>query len=274
MNEKQLLALLGKVKNGTISTEQALEALSAWAGAVPAIEDVGCAKLDVRRAWRCGHAEAVYAPGKTPAEIVKIVRVLRRHAPCVLVTRVNAKQAAALRRTFRTLAVYNSRANTVRVADSKNRLKAPTAKDFSTAHATVPDVFILTAGSADRSTAEEALETLWAAGVEAQAQFDVGVAGLHRLLAVLPQLRKARVVIVVAGMEGALPSVVGGLVAVPVVAVPTSTGYGVGAHGFAALAAMLNSCAAGVTVVNIDNGFGAAVAVLRMLKHKLGSNAQ
>ena len=171
----------------------------------------------------------------------------------MLATRVNPKQAAAIKRRF-PKAVHNPRARTVRVG---------TPADLGNS----AGVAVVAAGTSDLPVAEEAIETLRAFGCKSESYYDIGVAGLHRLLDKLPQLRHAAAIIAVAGMEGALPSVVGGLVACPVIAVPTSIGYGSSFGGVAALLAMLNSCASGVSVVNIDNGFGAAMCALRILSH-------
>lgn len=269
LNKKKLAALLKALQRGERTVEDAYEELTDWAGAVPVVEDIGCAKTDLRRAWRCGCAEVIFAPGKTTAETVRIAKSLKRTTPTVLVTRTTPEQAKALRRAFPGKTHWNERARTVRIGKAAP-LPSPTTgkktRKGGKKAAEPPQVAIVTAGTADRPAAEEALETLAAAEVAAATYFDVGVAGLHRLLSILPELRRARVVIAAAGMEGALPGVIGGLIPGAVVAVPTSTGYGVGAGGFAALASMLNSCAAGVTVVNIDNGFGAAVAALRIIR--------
>jgi NCAIR mutase (PurE)-related protein len=213
--------------------------------------DIGSAKVDHHRALRCGFAEAVFGSGKRTPDLLRIVADALSGAPCILATRVDRQQAAALRKQFKG-AVYNEAARTVRVGKP-----VPIV--------TNAEVAVVTAGTSDIPVAEEAMETLQAFGCPARKFYDVGVAGLHRMLGVLPELRRAASVICVAGMEGALPSVVGGLVPCPVIAVPTSVGYGCSMNGLAALLAMLNSCASGVSVVNIDNGFGAAMCALRMM---------
>jgi len=202
------------------------------------------ATLDHDRKRRTGHPEVVFGQGKTPAQVVAIVRRLVARGGPVLVTRATDEARAALR-AFDPHAVVNDRARLVRLG------KAPRPRGR---------VAVVAAGTADLPVAEEAVETLVALGSAVDRVSDVGVAGLHRLVARMPLLRRARVLVVVAGMEGALPSVVQGLVDRPVVAVPTSVGYGAHFKGLAPLLTMLNSCAPGITVVNVDNGFGAGYA--------------
>ncbi|MCZ7647814.1 MAG: nickel pincer cofactor biosynthesis protein LarB [Planctomycetota bacterium] len=246
MSPEALQKLLHQVRSGKCSLEAAVERLAELPYA-----ELGFAKVDHHRALRCGMAEVVFAAGKSDEDLLRIVKQARKHSPVVLCTRVRGRQARALRKAWPD-AHENRRARTVRVG------QAPKPGGGKL-------VLVVSAGTSDQAVAEEARETLEAFGARAEGLYDVGVAGLHRLLDKLEQLRNAAAVIVVAGMEGALPSVVGGLVACPVVAVPTSVGYGASFKGVAALLGMLNSCAAGVTVVNIDNGFGAAAAVIRML---------
>ncbi|MFD9738189.1 nickel pincer cofactor biosynthesis protein LarB [Umezawaea sp. NPDC059074] len=211
--------------------------------------DLGFARVDVDREARQGLPEVVYGSGKTPGQVVEIVRTLLRHndGP-VLVTRVDASVATSVLRAVPS-GEYDSGARLL-----VWRPAAPTG--FS--------VVVAAAGTADRPVAHEAAAVATAVGIGVTTVTDVGVAGLHRLLAEQDRLRAADTVIVVAGMEGALASAVGGLVACPVVAVPTSTGYGAGLEGVTALLAMHASCAAGITVVNIDSGFGAAMAAFRL----------
>ena len=212
------------------------------------------ARLDFDRERRTGFGETVYAPGKTPEQLVSIFAAFRRKGRPVLATRATREQANAIAREIpETLfdPVSRTLAGTWRTRRAKPRSKGSIA--------------VLAAGTADLPVAEEAAKTAEFFGKQVSRFYDVGVAGLHRLLKVMDDIRKADVVIAAAGMEGALPSVVAGLVRAPVIALPTSVGYGCGAGGFAAVLAMLNSCAEGVTVVNIDNGFGAAVAACRML---------
>ena len=211
------------------------------------VKDIGFAKLDFARRARTGFGETVYGPGKTPEQMVGIFRAFREKKLPVLATRCTAEQADALAAAGVPVR-YDPAARAITSDWGRNKkLKGRLA--------------VLTGGTADIPVAEEAAQAAEFFG----AFFDVGVAGLHRLLSKLEAILQADVIIAVAGMEGALPSVVAGLVAVPVVAVPTSVGYGVGAGGVAAALAMLNSCAEGVSVVNIDNGFGAAVVACRML---------
>ena len=191
-------------------------------------EDIGFAHVDHDRASRCGFPEVVFAQGKTPKQVVAIVRSIRRRSPVALVTRTPPETARALRKAF-PRARHDSAARTVTVG----KPLAPSPKAGL--------VLVVAAGTSDLPVAREALETLAAMGCRAELIYDVGVAGLHRLLAHTDRLRQAAVLIVVAGMEGALPSVVGGLVSVPVVAVPTSVGYGASFGGVAAMLGMLNS---------------------------------
>lgn len=247
MEPRKLETLLKRVRAGTCSVQEAAAALSELPYA-----DLGFAKVDHHRALRCGFAEVVFGAGKSVAETVAIVERARKHAPVVLATRMNDAQAKALAKKFKG-ARHNARARTVRVGTPETMPGAGFAA-------------IVSAGTSDGPVAEEAHETLLAFGARVRTCYDAGVAGIHRLLKNLPELRSASVVIAVAGMEGALPSVAGGLVACPVIAVPTSVGYGASFNGLAALLGMLNTCASGVTVVNIDNGFGAAAAALRILR--------
>ena len=217
----------------------------------PPVKDLHFAKLDFARRARTGFGETVFGPGKTPEQMVGIFKAFRARRLPVLATRCTAEQAEALAAADVSVR-YDPVARAITSCWGRNRkLKGLVA--------------VLTGGTADIPVAEEAACTVEFFGGTADRFFDVGVAGLHRLLSQLDAVRRADVVIAVAGMEGALPSVVAGLVSAPVVAVPTSVGYGVGAGGVAAALAMLNSCAEGVSVVNIDNGFGAAVVACRML---------
>jgi NCAIR mutase (PurE)-related protein len=240
MDHAQLLALFRQIEEGRLRPEQALAQVQR-----ASFQDLGFAKLDHERAERMGFPEVVFAPGKAEEHLLEICRRHLEAHDRLLVTRLSEAQAAALRD-----GVPGGRHN-------------PTARTMSYGLEKAPqrgDVLVLCAGTADLPVAEEALETARLMGNRTELVADVGVAGLHRLLAHNERVRQARVLIVVAGMEGALPSVVGGLTAAPVIAVPTSIGYGASFGGITALLAMLNSCAPGVTVVNIDNGFGAAFA--------------
>ena len=216
------------------------------------IERLPFAQIDHLRPTTQGHQEVIFCPGKTPGQIVAIAERLERAGGSFLATRVDDSQRHALRERF-PRAELNELGRTA--------FLPPDPEPPPTGRGTL---LIVTAGTSDLPVAEEAAVTARALKNRVERLTDVGVAGIHRLLTQTDALRSAGVIIVVAGMEGALPSVVGGLVRVPVIAVPTSVGYGASFGGIAALLAMLNSCAAGVTVVNIDNGFGAAVAASRI----------
>ncbi|MBN2218554.1 MAG: nickel pincer cofactor biosynthesis protein LarB [Pirellulales bacterium] len=207
--------------------------------------DVGQAKVDLDRAGRCGFPEVVFAEGKSVEALEKIFRALVDHGADVLATRMSSEQAEALGRRFPS-GQYNPIGRTFRIPREPSADEPP---------ATAGRVAVVTAGTSDLPVAEEARQTALWTGAAVDFVEDVGVAGPHRLTSVLPMLRQADAVVVVAGMEGALPSVVGGHVAVPVIGVPTSVGYGASFGGIASLLGMLNSCAANVTVVNIDAGF-------------------
>ncbi len=238
--------LLGRVADGTLSIADAIDALT-----FEPYEDLGHATVDHHRALRQGYPEVIFGAGKTPEQIVEIAGRIAERGDGVLATRLGADAVEALRQ-----AVPGMELNPVaRTGFLPGR--EPPASGRGT-------ICIVTAGTSDLPVAEEAAVTAAALGNAVARITDVGVAGLHRLLARRAELSSAAVVIVVAGMDGALPSVVGGLVAGPVIAVPTSVGYGAAFGGLAPLLTMLNSCAAGVTVVNIDNGFGAAVAASRI----------
>jgi NCAIR mutase (PurE)-related protein len=221
-------------------------------------EDLGFARLDVNRAARTGDPETVYGTGKTVEQIVAIVTSLRSHHPdrATLVTRAAPEALEALRSAFGTDAAIDEVARCATVGP------LPAARGL---------VLVVAAGTSDGPVAAEAAVTVRAHGAGVERIDDVGVAGLHRLLAVRDRLVVADCLVVIAGMEGALPSVVAGLVGVPLVAVPTSTGYGIAAGGFAALFAMLSSCAPGVVVVNVDNGYGAGVHAARVARQSATS---
>jgi pyridinium-3,5-biscarboxylic acid mononucleotide synthase len=242
MNELALRDLLDLVRLGTLAPEGAVERLKS----LP-FEDLGFAKVDHHRMLRQGFAEVVFAKGKTPAQVAEIVRAMLRHKAArqnVLVTRADAKTFTAVRRIAKS-AKFHELSGVITVERDRNISGKGT-------------ICVVSAGTSDIPVAEEALLTARMMGNRVEHLYDVGVAGIHRLLEHREKLTRARVIVCVAGMEGALPSVVGGLVAAPVIAVPTSTGYGASFGGVAALLGMLNSCASNVTVVNIDNGFGAA----------------
>lgn len=238
MDRTSLLALLQRTAAGEISPEDALRSVER-----DSFQDLGFAKLDHQRAERNGFPEVVFAEGKSDEHLLGICRAHLEVHPRLLVTRLAADRQPLLAGALPG-GRYNPTARTVTYGEQP-------------ADAGVGDVLVLCAGTADLPVAEEALETARIMGSRAELIADVGIAGLHRLLAQVERMRRARVLVVVAGMEGALPSVAGGLVRVPVIAVPTSVGYGTGLGGLSALLTMLNSCASGVTVANIDNGFGA-----------------
>jgi hypothetical protein len=240
MNESALRELLARIASGGCTVEEAIERLK-----LLPFEDLGFAKVDHHRSLRCGCPEVVLCQGKTPGQTVSIVRAIRGKGHTVLATRADEPTRLALGLAFRPDGVEaNELARTVVVGPRLEPSAAGT-------------VAIVTAGTGDVPVAEEARVTAEVMGSPTVTVYDAGVAGLHRLLGSAEVLRSANVIVVVAGMEGALPSVVGGLVECPVIAVPTSIGYGASLGGLAALLAMLNSCAAGLAVVNIDNGFGA-----------------
>ena len=248
MRRDRVRTLFADVAAGRVLVEQALTHLDA-----APTEDIGFATLDHHRALRQGFPEVVFGEGKQPAQVVAICERLAAHGDGFLVTRADSAVQAALQQRWAD-AEINGLARTVHL-----RGTTPVARGTRT-------VAIVTAGTSDLPVAEEAAVTLDAFGHPVLRVTDVGVAGIHRILARRETLQEAAVVIVVAGMDGALPSVVGGMVRVPVIAVPTSVGYGAAFGGLAPLLTMLNSCAAGVTVCNIDNGFGAAVAAARILE--------
>ncbi len=239
MNRKQLEMLLQQVKNHITSPAKALAALKDFP-----CGDLGFAKVDHHRNLRQGFPEVIYCPGKTIPQIVKIIEQMCKHQENILATRADKIVFKAVKKKFKE-AAYNELARCLIIRHTKQAQKK--------------GVLIITAGTADLPVAEEAAVTCALLGQKPDKLYDVGVAGVHRLLNEPEKIKQARVIIVVAGMEGALPSVVGGLVDKPVIAVPTSVGYGAAFGGVAALLAMLNSCAPNVTVVNIDDGFGAGV---------------
>jgi NCAIR mutase (PurE)-related protein len=242
MDAERIERLLGEVRRGKVSIRQALDRLRH----LP-FEDLGFAKVDHHRSLRQGFPEVIMGEGKTAAEIAAIARALKRRHANVLITRLSPEKMRSLKKQLRGF-MYHAGAR------AATFLKKPIRK------AGRGTVLVISAGTSDIPVAEEAALTLEMTGNRVERLYDVGVAGLHRLLDYRAKLYSASVLVVVAGMEGALPSVVGGLVDKPVVAVPTSVGYGASFNGLAALLGMLNSCAAGVTVVNIDNGFGAGFA--------------
>ena len=238
MNSDQLRQLFDEVRAGKLSADDAVQRLRH----LP-FEDLGFAKVDHHRALRAGMPEVIFSEGKSPDQVAEIFAKLAVHLHNVLATRASEEQFAAVQKLVPE-AQFRSAARAIFLkADPKQYGKGRIA--------------VVSAGTSDIPVAEEAVVTAEMMGNEVEHFYDVGVAGIHRLLACRESLALARVIIVCAGMEGALPSVVGGLVGVPVIAVPTSIGYGAAFEGLAALLGMLNSCASNVTVVNIDNGFGA-----------------
>jgi NCAIR mutase (PurE)-related protein len=259
MTSETILEMLHRVSNGGLKPEEAMERLAN----LP-YEEAGFAKIDHHRSIRNGLPEVIYAAGKTPAQVGEIFFRMAAMGGDVLATRADEAAYAAVKALVPE-AQYHSVARIValRQARSANQNAGPLA--------------VLCAGTSDLPVAEEAAVTAEAMGADVRRIYDVGVAGLHRLLAHREEIREAEVVIVCAGMEGALPSVVGGMVGAPVIAVPTSVGYGAAFGGIAALLGMLNSCSPNVTVVNIDNGFGAAYVasmILRRIQNQATRTAQ
>ena len=241
MTDTEATELLERFRSGKIGRENLLRAFQA-----APLADLGFAQVDMHRALRKGFPEVIFGSGKTPEQVVRIASRIFEREQRLLITRVNGQHVRALRRKFKR-AVHHEPARCVTLE------KSPLPKRPGT-------VAVLCAGTSDLPVAEEAAVTCDIMGNRVERIYDVGVAGLHRLLRRLDLIQSANVIIAVAGMEGALPSVVAGLVSRPVIAVPSSVGYGASFGGLAALLAMLNSCGSGVTVVNIDNGFGAGYA--------------
>jgi NCAIR mutase (PurE)-related protein len=237
----EAIKLLENFRAGGVSREAVLKAFQA-----APVADLGFAQIDTHRALRKGFPEIIYGAGKTPAQVLKIASKLLEGESRMLITRVTPEHARAVRKKFKN-AVYHELARCITIE------KKPLARRPGT-------IAVLCAGTSDLPVAEEAAVTAEIMGNPVERIADIGVSGLHRLLSRLDTIQSASVIIVVAGMEGALPSVVAGLVSKPVIAVPTSVGYGANFGGLAALLGMLNSCGSGVTVVNIDNGFGAGYA--------------
>lgn len=232
----ELKELLAQVADGSLSVDAAEKELNGFA-----YEDLSYAKVDHQRALRSGFPEVVFCERKTPDQVAGIMKAISDRSGLVLGTRANAEHYEAVKAVLPE-AVFHEAARVITVGEPKEQ---------------IGNVAICTAGTTDIPVAEEAALTAYMCGAEVHRYYDVGVAGLHRLLDQVEEVRKANAIVAVAGMEGALASVIGGLVNAPVVAVPTSVGYGANFGGLSALLAMLNSCAAGTAVVNIDNGFGA-----------------
>jgi len=238
MNSKQIEEILRLHREGSLDTDQATERIKHLS-----FEDIGYARVDHARASRQGFPEVIFGQGKTREQVIGIFEKLAARSPNVMITRTDAEVFGDIR-NIATDAEWHESAKVIRLFRDKTELGTG-------------EIAIVTAGTSDIPVAEEAALTAETMGNRVKRIWDAGVAGIHRILAERETLQDARVVIVVAGMEGALPSVVGGLVGVPVIAVPTSVGYGASFGGIAALLGMLNSCASNVTAVNIDNGFGA-----------------
>lgn len=243
LTRKTIEKVLHQVASRRLSSRRAFDRLKN----LP-YESLSFAKIDHHRQFRKGFPEAVYAPGKTLAQLEKIIRVIQKSGHPLIVTRLEKKIFAALRRKIKGLQYSED-----------GRIAYFSSKDSGAPNGRMkPSVAVLTGGTSDLPVAEEAAVTLELVGLKAVRIYDCGVAGLHRLLDAIPKLNDVKAILCIAGMEGALPSVVAGLIDKPVIAVPTSVGYGASFKGIAPLLTMLNSCAQGVAVVNIDNGFGAA----------------
>ena len=249
MDKENLLKLLEQVHSGKVSPKKALDKISH----LP-YEDLSVALVDHHRLIRRGITEAIYGENKTKQEILTITQSFRKKKLPVIVTRIDEKKAKYIQNKY-SKAKYNKKAKvlTIHQLPKKNKVK----------------VGVIAAGTSDIAVSEEATLTLEFHGISVYKAYDVGVAGVHRLLDKIQDIKKCQVVIVVAGMEGALPSVVAGLIDKPVIAVPTSVGYGTGFKGISALLAMLNSCAGGIGVVNIDNGFGAASLAILIVNSQI-----
>ncbi len=240
MNKKELEYLLNQVKNNEVNIEDAVKDLEK----LPTFGDMDFAMIDNHRETRVGYSEVIYGEGKTNEQVVQIAAYMTGNNQNVLITRAGVAMYEAVKNVL-PKAEYNQLGRTIVIMNKPIELSEH-------------KIAIVAAGTSDLSVVEEAYDTARMMGNRVEKIIDVGVAGIHRLFNRLEQIREARVVIVVAGMEGALASVVGGLIDKPIIAVPTSVGYGANLGGVAALLSMLNSCASGVSVVNIDNGFGAA----------------
>ncbi len=251
MNIQKLEDLLKKVKSGEVTLQDAILQLKS----LP-FEDLGFAKIDHHRSLRKGFPEVIWGEGKSSGQILSIMKQLKKKGQNILITRLEEKKAKAIQKVF-LKSQYHPQSKVLTYLTHPVKLKGKGT------------ILVITAGTTDIPVAEEAAITAQFMGNHVETLYDVGVAGIHRLLYEREKLEKARVLVVVAGMEGALPSVVGGLVDRPVIAVPTSVGYGASFGGITALLAMLNSCASGVAVVNIDNGFGAGY--MASLINRIGS---
>jgi NCAIR mutase (PurE)-related protein len=256
VNLEQLKSLLAAVAGGQMSIDVAMQRLRS----LP-FEDLGFATVDHHRQIRCGHPEVIFCQGKTCGQVVEIAKRLSAGGAAVLATRTSAEQRNALQEAFAT-AIVNETGRGVLIENSENAIGHSQSS-------MVHPIVVACAGTSDLPVAEEAALTLRAMNVPVVRINDVGVSGLHRLLPHVATLQRSCAIVAIAGMEGALPSVIGGLVAAPVFAVPTSVGYGASMGGLVAMLAMLNSCASNVSVVNIDNGFGAAYSAALVYKQIL-----
>lgn len=262
MQEKDIKALLEQVKNAEISIDEAAETLKD----LP-YKDMGFANIDNHRALRTGYPEVIFCQGKTSEQIRDIMCELVKKGGNIMGTRATAADYEVVKKAL-PQAVFFETARIIAVIDEETSVRCGFSEVTGESAEKLPTVAVITAGTADIPVAEEAAVTAELLGNKVNRIYDVGVAGIHRLFDKLPQIREADVVVAVAGMEGALASVVGGLVDSPVIAVPTSIGYGANLGGISALLSMLNSCANGVAVVNIDNGFGAAYMAAVINKRK------
>ncbi len=247
MEQERILQLLQKVKDGSLSPEDAMLKLK-----ITPFEDLGYAKIDHHRSLRQGIPEVIFGSGKTAAQIIGIAKAMEEKGNRnILITRLDADKAEEIQQQF---PIFYDPVSRIGIAGKKSEISTDST------------IVVATGGTSDIPVAEEAALTAEALGNHVERLYDVGVAGLHRLLSKLDVLMSAKVIVAVAGMEGALASVIGGLVDCPVIAVPTSIGYGTNFGGLSALLSMLNSCASGVSVVNIDNGFGAGY-LASMINH-------
>jgi pyridinium-3,5-biscarboxylic acid mononucleotide synthase len=289
MTDTELLALLTELKQGTIPSDEAHARILRAMRDAP-YENLDFARIDHHRAVRQGVPEVVFGQGKSPSQIAQIAERIVSRGHNLLVTRATREAFDAVKKVLPDAVFHESARAITRRPEAPNASAAtsPASTRDASAPATDPDaaatavgadagagagggsktVLVVSAGTSDMPVADEAAVSAEAMGLQVERLYDVGVAGLHRLLGERGRMDSAAVIIVVAGMEGALPSVVGGLVRVPVIAVPTSIGYGASFGGLAALLGMLNSCAAGVAVVNIDNGYGAAALAARILLNR------
>jgi pyridinium-3,5-biscarboxylic acid mononucleotide synthase len=254
MDEKLLENVLVRIRDGDLSIGEAMKSFKDFS-----FEDIGYAKIDHHRSLRNGFAEVIYSENKTIEQLMGIIKSMSDKNSNILATRLSPEKYEMIRMSYPG-SEYSATAKTMKI------IKTPVIKSGLSAA-------VVTAGTADIGVAEEAVETIAINGYTVHKVYDAGVAGIHRLFANLDRIRGADVVITVAGMDGALASVIGGLVDAPVIAVPTSVGYGASFGGLAALLTMLNSCAGGVSVVNIDNGFGAGYMACTILK-KIGEKSK